>query len=51
MNTQPNFFVIGCALILAAVLSGGAANANDFVDLSFVQAVQSSGLIKQLYGR
>lgn len=27
------------------------ANASEFVDLSFVQEVQASGLIKQLYGR
>jgi len=27
------------------------ANANEFVDLSFVQEIQASGLIKQLYGR
>jgi hypothetical protein len=27
------------------------ANPQDFVDLSFVQEVQASGLIKQLYGR
>ena len=27
------------------------ANANEFVDLSFVQELQASGLIKQLYGR
>ncbi|MGZ8521639.1 MAG: hypothetical protein ACXWX7_15995 [Candidatus Binatia bacterium] len=27
------------------------ANANEFVDLIFVQEVQASGLIKQLYGR
>lgn len=27
------------------------ANPNEFVDLSFVQEVQASGLIKQLYGR
>jgi hypothetical protein len=27
------------------------ANANEFVDLSFVQEIQGSGLIKQLYGR
>jgi len=27
------------------------ANANEFVDLSFVQEIQASGFIKQLYGR
>jgi hypothetical protein len=27
------------------------ANPKDFTDLSFVQQVQASGLIKQLYGR
>jgi hypothetical protein len=27
------------------------ANARDFVDLSFVQEAQASGLIQQLYGR
>jgi hypothetical protein len=27
------------------------ANAKDFVDLSFVQEVQTAGFIQQLYGR